>query len=239
MKNYYTKWEWRLWLSDPAVSMCQASTRGIWMDAICAMLERQSDRIGGSVPELARVCRCSESEMEQALSEISKHKVADISEQNGNKILVCRKLSRDMEISKLRAVAGKVSANKRSTNGQQTPQQTVNKPLTMTMTITNDSPPEEGEPEGKPTVSPNLLALEAHRAFPNPPNIPAAEAVGNAAELMAAGYSPEDIRRVIEWARRPGDYKPRSAAAVLDPSRFQKWMNESKNGHRKEPLIAK
>jgi hypothetical protein len=98
----------------------------------------------------------------------------------------------------------------------------------------------EGESEGKPLVNPSKLALEAHSAFPNPPKFPAAEAVGNAAELMAQGYTPEQIRKVVAWVAKGGDYKPRSAAAVLDPSRFQTWLTEcDKSTKRKEPMIAK
>lgn len=67
------------WMKDPQLSMCCPATRGIWMDLLCAMHE--SDRSGivkGTLPQLARLARCSEAEMEAALCELKATNTADV-----------------------------------------------------------------------------------------------------------------------------------------------------------------
>lgn len=65
------------WLKDPAVSRCCPATRGIWFDLLCAMHE--SDRSGvitGTREEIAALCRCSYSQMSNALIELTNNQTA-------------------------------------------------------------------------------------------------------------------------------------------------------------------
>lgn len=153
MKDYYAKWEWRLWTSDPALSMCQPATRGIWMDALCAMMEQGTDRLAGSVEQLARVCRCSAAEMEAAIADLEANNAASVEskplangQQNVSKILVCRRLSRELEIKQLRSEAGAHGASKRQANAKQTHKQSVSKPLTITLTTDSSLSSDNGKP---------------------------------------------------------------------------------------------
>ncbi len=69
----------RAWLTDPKLSRCKASTRGIWVDAICAMHELdRCGRLLGSVEELSRICRCRADEMRAALLDLHKTEAADL-----------------------------------------------------------------------------------------------------------------------------------------------------------------
>lgn len=68
------------WLTDPRLSRCSSSTRGIWIDLICSMHEDgQVGVLKGTAEELSRVARCSPQEFILAMTEISTKGVGDIS----------------------------------------------------------------------------------------------------------------------------------------------------------------
>lgn len=84
------------WVTDPNLSMCSASTRGIWIDMICAM--HQSDRSGtltGTPDQLARVCRCSPSDVHSAVCELKATGTADVRECNGVVTVINRRMQRE------------------------------------------------------------------------------------------------------------------------------------------------
>lgn len=85
------------WLKDPALSMCSPSTRGIWMDLLCAMHEAGAYELVGTVVQLARIARCNEQEMTAALGELSSTKAAEISECPGNVRVMSRRMKRDIK----------------------------------------------------------------------------------------------------------------------------------------------
>jgi 5-methylcytosine-specific restriction endonuclease McrA len=68
------------WIKDPALSKCTPSTRGIWIDLLCAM--HDSGRIGmisGTATELSRICRCGRAEISRAVTELKMSDTADVS----------------------------------------------------------------------------------------------------------------------------------------------------------------
>lgn len=68
------------WLTDPRLSRCSSSTRGIWIDLICSMHEDgQIGVLKGTAEELSRVARCSPQEFILAMTEISIKGVGDVS----------------------------------------------------------------------------------------------------------------------------------------------------------------
>src|SRR4030095_2764539 len=83
------------WMKDPALSMCKPSTRGIWIDLICAMHELgRTGHITGTRKALARTCRCSALEMKAALAELGKTRTADVMDRNGEVTAICRRMQR-------------------------------------------------------------------------------------------------------------------------------------------------
>lgn len=81
----WMKWETSKWLADPLLSKCAPTTRGIWADMLCHMHEDgKAGKISGTVIELARMCRCSTTEMEAALEELYQSKTAEIVTQEKN-----------------------------------------------------------------------------------------------------------------------------------------------------------
>src|SRR4051812_5461674 len=86
------------WLKDPDLSKCSPATRGVWIDALCAMHE--SDRCGslsGTYEQLARVLRCAASDVQHATVELSATRTAVVShnERNGVVTLVNRRMQRE------------------------------------------------------------------------------------------------------------------------------------------------
>lgn len=114
------------WRGDPSLSRCSATTRGVWIDAISAMMLLGTDRLTGTDAELARDCRCEISEIYTAHKELQHTKTADVSMQNGCKTWVCRRLSRELEISKIRAVSASKRWSKTDAKGHAKGMQDVN-----------------------------------------------------------------------------------------------------------------
>lgn len=86
------------WMKDPRLSMCQAATRGIWIDLLCAMHENgMGGEISGTVAQLARICRCSPEELDTALIDLSVTKAADVTKCNGHVTVVCRRVKKESE----------------------------------------------------------------------------------------------------------------------------------------------
>lgn len=82
------------WKKDPALSLCSAATRGIWIDILCAM--HDADRCGevsGTVPQLARLARCSEAEMKAAIAELKDTDSATVTFCSARVTLVNRRMA--------------------------------------------------------------------------------------------------------------------------------------------------
>lgn len=94
--DWFLKFVVRDWLTDPKLSLCRESTRGIWIDAICHMLLLGgSGRLDGTVVDLARLCRCTPNAMRSALDDLNSRGAADVTECHENVTLVNRRMSRE------------------------------------------------------------------------------------------------------------------------------------------------
>lgn len=83
-------------MKDPELSMCAASTRGIWADLICAMNESdQSGTLTGTAEQLSRLARCTASEMAAALEDLCQTGAAKVSARHGLYTVVNRRMSRE------------------------------------------------------------------------------------------------------------------------------------------------
>jgi hypothetical protein len=137
LKLYWMPHNAKDWLTDPQLSMCSPATRGIWKDAIDVMwLSGQTGQLMGSVTQLARRCRCSESEVKEAIIELFETGAASVLlpskngekpillssqqqanleanlEANGKLILRNRRMYKAHGISKIRAEAGRKGGSK-------------------------------------------------------------------------------------------------------------------------------
>lgn len=148
------------WLKDPHLSMCSPATRGIWMDALCLMHENgESGVLEGTVEGLARACRCSPSEMSEALEElVSTGTVPPIFRQNSGVAdetvtLENRRMMREAEVRKSdRERKMRERERKKPPASRECPEN-VTLPLSVTSSVTSSSseqdpptPPEGGAP---------------------------------------------------------------------------------------------
>jgi hypothetical protein len=107
------------WLTDQQLGMCGPATRGIWIDLLCLMQKNgETGRLTGTVPRLARVCRCTINEMVVALTELAETGAADVTplqivtDSDGEVTVVSRRMQRDF-----RARKGSAGRQKRYRDG--------------------------------------------------------------------------------------------------------------------------
>lgn len=108
MKLLSHKWFPQLWLSDPCLSRCSPATRGLWMDALCSMMQSNRPSVSGNIEELARLLRCSSAEITEATNELQTTKTAEVSMQNGCITWTCRRLKKAAELSEKRTNAAQL-----------------------------------------------------------------------------------------------------------------------------------
>jgi hypothetical protein len=95
------------WLKDPALSVCSPAARGIWMDILCHLHERNNGgTLTASLEQISRCCRCSVSEAKISLDELRTNSAADISERGGLYSVTCRRMRKASELSAKRRQAG-------------------------------------------------------------------------------------------------------------------------------------
>lgn len=84
------------WLKDANLSKCLPATRGIWIDALCAMHESdRSESISGTPEQLSRVLRCSPADVSAAADDLKATGTANVTIRNGLVTLTCRRFQRE------------------------------------------------------------------------------------------------------------------------------------------------
>jgi hypothetical protein len=153
-KLYYIPWETGDWLKDPAVSLLKPATRGILMDAICVMHELdQCGQIEGSFADLARLCRCTSSELRAALDDLAARNAADVTERNGIVTLVNRRMRR--------AFTGRKSNRERQKRFRNKIRDgPVTGDVTPSVTDNNHSHSHNQNPPDPPAAKPKAEAIE-------------------------------------------------------------------------------
>lgn len=63
----WEKWYWRDWLLDPAVQQLDPAAKGLWVDMLGAMWADDTDRVEGTIEQLARRFRVSPETLGQAV----------------------------------------------------------------------------------------------------------------------------------------------------------------------------
>ena len=94
------------WFKDPEVAMCETATRAIWFDALLRMHERKQGFVKGTIKQLSRMLRCSESEMNLAVEEIENLGIGGaVMDCNNIVTITSRRKTRefkDLELNRLR-----------------------------------------------------------------------------------------------------------------------------------------
>lgn len=138
------------WLKDPNLGQCSPATRGIWTDMLSLMHENdQSGELVGTAESLARICRCSPTELRTAVTELSVTRTANVTECREIITVVNRRMHRE----------NKERINNRLRQREFRDKEAGNKKVTThssssSSTSVNNSP--NGELSGKPDAPPKL-----------------------------------------------------------------------------------
>ena len=104
------------WLKDPALSMCAPATRGVWIDLLCAMHETRTGTVAGTLPQLARLCRCAPEDISEALTDLISTRTAEVQYQaateKGVITITSRRLKREAKLREEAAARQRKSRGK-------------------------------------------------------------------------------------------------------------------------------
>jgi hypothetical protein len=99
-KNWWFKFEYRVWKSDPELAMCSLSARGLWLEILCHMYDQDASTITCSFEQLARMTRCEASEAAKYALELKTAKVADVTLGHGEVTVMSRRLEKLLKARK-------------------------------------------------------------------------------------------------------------------------------------------
>ncbi len=92
------------WLKDDALTLCAPATRGIWIDLIARMHERdRSGELRGTAEQLARAARCSTVELVSCVTDLSATGTAEVTERNGEFLVRNRRMYAESQARKSNA----------------------------------------------------------------------------------------------------------------------------------------
>lgn len=152
------------WLKDPNLSMCSPSTRGIWIDILCAMHENnRSGVIAGTPDQLARLCRCSAVDLVSAIAELSDTKTANVTERHGIVTLICRRMQREAQVRNQSRVRQKKRREKeppeKACHGGVAP---LSQDHSYSYSPSENSNQEKSKPKKKVSIPPDIAEVEAY-----------------------------------------------------------------------------
>lgn len=110
------------WMKDTELSLCHPATRGVWIDLLCAMHERnRSGELRGTSDQLARLARCSTVELESALTDLQTTGAALVEQRNGIWWIANRRMKREADTREKRKQSGRIGGSQTQANREQTP----------------------------------------------------------------------------------------------------------------------
>lgn len=110
------------WMKDAELSVCMPATRGIWIDLLCAMHERnRSGELRGTSDQLARLARCSTVELVAALTDLQTSNAAVVEYRNNSWTIANRRMKREADTREKRADAGSKGGSQAQANREQRP----------------------------------------------------------------------------------------------------------------------
>lgn len=119
------------WLSDPELQCVSASTKGIWIDALCYMWEApERGKLTGTREELGKLLRATNGDFIQFLEDAKKHKFCDliesacdalVTERNKNVTLINRRMFREQKSKDNHALRQERYRDKKRSDAEVTP----------------------------------------------------------------------------------------------------------------------
>lgn len=99
--EWWFKFEFGKWRNDTALRRCSLTTRGFWIDCICAMREAGVSELSGSPEEIARLLGCFPEEVTRCAEELKRTNTADVTLGNDCVTLKSRYIARERKVKEL------------------------------------------------------------------------------------------------------------------------------------------
>lgn len=220
------------WSRDPQLQMCSASTRGIWINLLCAMWWSPTrGTVTGSLEEMCKLGNCTKQELGIFLEENCHHNFADVTSchnaVSSNVTVSNRRMVRE---EKVKESARFRKSRQRSRRESQESHRSVTLALPSTPSTPSPSTPIQDKkvisPEAKPELpewfitclktSPNfcILSDDKHAKF---------------WKAMSTAYDPyewlkwdEEIQKADAWIAANPQRRPRALTRFL-----QSWFNRA------------
>lgn len=117
-KDFWFKFEWERWRNSPELRLCALSSRGFWIEIICAMRSIGKATITGTASDFARQAACFPEEADQCLRELIDRDVADGSVDGGTFTITNRKFQRELEVAAINSSNAKCERNVNETSAE-------------------------------------------------------------------------------------------------------------------------
>jgi hypothetical protein len=150
VKNWWFKFEYRLWKSDPNLAQCSLAARGLWLEILCHMYDQDVFTITCSFEQLGRMCRCDSSEIAKYAVELKAANVADVTLGNGNVTLLSRRLKRhasDKEQTRLRVQRHRGNASVTQQSKSKSKEKEIREEYIREEPTRNESPSPDPKPQ--------------------------------------------------------------------------------------------
>lgn len=95
-KNPYDNWFWSDWFGDPGVSLLDPVSRCVWFELLGRMHQTDTCELTRTAEEIARECRVTESQAKNAIKDMIRHKVGQITVKGEEIHILSRRRQRDM-----------------------------------------------------------------------------------------------------------------------------------------------
>ena len=142
------------WLADVELQAASASTRGVWINALCLMWEsRTRGTISGHTPVMPRRLNCTVEEFDLFLAEAATLKFADVTICNGEVTVTNRRMRNEEKVredTRLRVQRHRCNA---ASNADVTPPSSSPTPTPSTKVLPRDTPSTEGVLPSEPTAT--------------------------------------------------------------------------------------
>lgn len=99
-KNWWFKFEYRVWQSDPDLSGCSLAARGLWLEILCYLYAQDEYKLTSSYERLGRMARCDGSEAAKLVVELKQNNVCDVTLGHGEVTVMSRRLCKLLKARK-------------------------------------------------------------------------------------------------------------------------------------------
>lgn len=97
-KNWWFKFEYRIWRTDPNLRRCSFEARAFWLECLCVMYDSDICELEGSYEEIGWLIGCAPEIVARCAVELQRTKTADVTLGNGSVTLTSRRRQRELKV---------------------------------------------------------------------------------------------------------------------------------------------